>query len=181
LGGDGNDRLINETIFSNSWSTAPATLSGDAGNDVLIGARGDLLSGGSGNDLLVGYEGRATLIGGAGNDRFAVVDPFSLNTPSYAFERNTVSDFVASGANADKLLLVDVMLPTGSTNFRAAAYNDISFVQQYGGTDVRVANQSVAFLKGINSGSLQASDTGNVQLLSLSALPELTAVLNTPV
>jgi Ca2+-binding RTX toxin-like protein len=179
LGGDGNDLLINETIYANYWGEAPATLSGDAGDDRLIGARGDLLSGGSGNDLLVGYEGRATLIGGAGSDRFVVADPFRLNSSGYTFERNTVSDFVASGPNADKLLLVGVTIPTGLASSTAATYGDLSFVQQYGGTDVRVADQSVAFLKGVNTGSLVASSTGNVQLLS--ALPELDSVISNPV
>jgi hypothetical protein len=175
LGGDGNDLLVNELVYgSASYSgNARATLTGDAGNDRLIGARGDLLSGGVGNDLLVGLDGGATLIGGAGNDGFVVAAYRNLGAQASApYERNIVSDFVASGANADKLLLVGVTIPTGQTSSRAASVADLSFVQQYGGTELRVADQSVAFLKGVNATSLNSS------MVDLrTALPELDSAL----
>jgi CSLREA domain-containing protein len=50
----------------------PAWLSGDAGNDILVGGNGaDLLLGGGGNDLLAGESGRDLLIGGLGADGLA--------------------------------------------------------------------------------------------------------------
>ena len=46
------------------------TLTGDDGNNVLIGLFGnDTLTGGAGNDWIDGGEGDDTLTGGAGNDR----------------------------------------------------------------------------------------------------------------
>jgi Ca2+-binding RTX toxin-like protein len=54
-GGGGNDQLS-----AASDETIPAWLSGDRGNDLLIG--------GNGNDVLYGFEGSDTLIGGDGND-----------------------------------------------------------------------------------------------------------------
>ena len=176
LGGDGNDLLVNDLVFGpDTYSgNARATLSGDAGDDRLIGARGDLLSGGIGNDLLVGLDGGATLIGGTGNDRFVVAANRNLGG-AQPYERNTVSDFVASGANADKLLLVGVTIPTGSTASRAATSADLHFVQQYGGTELRVADQAVAFLKGVNA---TPSLISSVELRT--SLPELTAALTPP-
>ena len=178
LGGDGNDLLVNDLVFGpDTYSgNARATLSGDAGNDRLIGARSDLLSGGIGNDLLVGLDGGATLIGGAGNDRFVVAANRNLGAQASApYERNTVSDFVASGANADKLLLVGVTVPLNGSQTRAASSDDLRFVQQYGGTELRVADQAVAFLKGVNATSL---NTSMVELRT--SLPELTAALTPP-
>jgi Ca2+-binding RTX toxin-like protein len=111
---------------------------------------------------------------GAGNDRFLVAANRNLGG-AQPYERNTVSDFVASGANADKLLLVGVTIPTGSTASRAATSADLHFVQQYGGTELRVADQAVAFLKGVNATSLNSS---MVELRT--SLPELTAALTPP-
>jgi len=155
LGGDGNDLLFNELAFALTPGVK-ATLSGDAGNDTLIGAAGDLLSGGTGNDLLVAVKGDATLVGGSGNDRFVVAYG---ERPAL---RNTVSDFVVG---SDKLLLVGLSVPTGSTSQRPVALGDVQFNQQYGGTDVSVAGQSVAFLKGVSATSLGSASN----VLELSA------------
>jgi Ca2+-binding RTX toxin-like protein len=155
LGGDGNDLLFNELAFAMTPGVK-ATLSGDAGNDTLIGATGDLLSGGTGNDLLVSVKGDATLVGGSGNDRFVVAYG---ERPAL---RNTVSDFVVG---SDKLLLVGLTVPTGSTSQRPVALGDVQFNQQYGGTDVSVASHSVAFLKGVSATSLVSASN----VLELSA------------
>jgi hypothetical protein len=49
--------------------TAPVTMRGGAGNDVLVGGSGaDKLIGGRGNDRLVGGRGNDLLYGGPGND-----------------------------------------------------------------------------------------------------------------
>src|SRR5206468_10214001 len=47
------------------------TENGGAGNDFLVGSRGDdTLIGGDGDDEFIGFRGTDTLIGGAGNDTF---------------------------------------------------------------------------------------------------------------
>jgi Ca2+-binding RTX toxin-like protein len=69
--GAGNDRiLVNDgRFFSRSNSPIPATLNGEAGNDVLGGGSGgDTINGGDGNDVLLGNGGNDTLNGGAGDD-----------------------------------------------------------------------------------------------------------------
>ncbi len=66
-GGLGNDRIeIDETAGVIAIRTA---LSGNAGNDVLIGGSShDILDGGAGNDTLIGNAGNDILFGEAGND-----------------------------------------------------------------------------------------------------------------
>ena len=66
-GGLGNDRIeIDETAGAIAIRTA---LSGNAGNDVLVGGSShDILDGGAGNDTLVGNAGNDILFGEAGND-----------------------------------------------------------------------------------------------------------------
>lgn len=67
FGGIGND-----TLKVASAVTAPVTLQGDDGNDLLIGGSGnDTLIGGIGNDWLNGGEGSDRLVGGDGNDVYA--------------------------------------------------------------------------------------------------------------
>jgi Ca2+-binding RTX toxin-like protein len=62
-GGDGNDTL------DGSAADVKLTISGGAGNDVLLGgSKDDTLSGGDGNDTLTGNQGTDTLDGGAGDD-----------------------------------------------------------------------------------------------------------------
>jgi Ca2+-binding RTX toxin-like protein len=169
LGGDGNDLLFNELAFA-STPGAKATLSGDAGNDTLIGGAGDLLSGGTGNDLLVAVKGGATLVGGSGADRFVVAYG---ERPAL---RNTVSDFVAG---TDKLMLVGIKIPTGATSQRAATLSDVAFTQQYGGTDVSLAGQSVAFLKGVSASGLGTPSSATVELST--TLSEVEALRQQPV
>jgi len=53
-----------------SIDTAPQTINGGAGNDLLAGNRGsDLILGGADNDVLAGYEGNDDLFGGRGKDK----------------------------------------------------------------------------------------------------------------
>jgi Ca2+-binding RTX toxin-like protein len=59
----------NDVIVVNATMNQSATLFGDAGNDVLFGARGDdQIDGGTGNDHLFGLGGNDTLCGDFGND-----------------------------------------------------------------------------------------------------------------
>ncbi len=65
-GGAGNDIIIGRDGSNN-------TLSGGAGNDILIGGNGDdTLNGGAGDDILVGGRGADTLTGGTGADIFRI-------------------------------------------------------------------------------------------------------------
>jgi len=65
---DGNDH----GVISNGWWTGlsiPAYMNGGAGNDLLIGGRGDdTIVAGSGNDAVFGYDGDDLLDGGSGLD-----------------------------------------------------------------------------------------------------------------
>jgi len=59
----------NDTIVVNGSMTQSAKLFGDAGNDVIKGARGnDEIDGGDGNDKLYGYAGNDLICGGRNND-----------------------------------------------------------------------------------------------------------------
>lgn len=63
--GAGDDRVVVAKNVS-----APVTLRGGAGDDVLVGGAGpDKLLGGPGNDTLVGRRGADLLYGGPGNDK----------------------------------------------------------------------------------------------------------------
>lgn len=66
-GGDGNDTL---TAAGATIGTVRLSLSGDAGNDTLVGSNGnDTLDGGAGNDAANGGDGNDTILGGTGNDQ----------------------------------------------------------------------------------------------------------------
>lgn len=63
-GDGGNDRLLGGDGFS-----LKATVSGDGGDDLVVGfSRGDAATGGNGNDQVLSVNGRGTLDGGAGSD-----------------------------------------------------------------------------------------------------------------
>jgi Ca2+-binding RTX toxin-like protein len=85
-GGDGNDSL---TVLAKSTEIISATLNGEGGDDVLIGAdTGDTLNGGEGNDRLVGGKGGDGMDGGAGND-------------TLVWNNGDGSDFIEGGAGND--------------------------------------------------------------------------------
>ena len=66
-GGDGNDTL---TAAGTNIGAVRLSLSGDLGNDTLIGSNGaDTLDGGAGNDAANGGDGNDTIFGGLGNDQ----------------------------------------------------------------------------------------------------------------
>jgi VCBS repeat-containing protein len=113
-GGDNDDALYG--------NEAGDTLSGGENDDFLIGGNADdTLGGGNGNDYLRGGLGQDTLIGGAG------VDLFVFNVAPGATDRDTITDFNASGdpLNGDRILLDDgIFSAFGSTvdagEFRAS-------------------------------------------------------------
>jgi serralysin len=66
-GGQGND------LITASGNPNPQLLSGDLGDDTVIGGAGrDTLLGGDGNDLIVGGSGAAQIFGNAGNDTLEI-------------------------------------------------------------------------------------------------------------
>ncbi len=115
--GTGND--LNNLITNNSYGYL-TVLSGEAGDDTLIGSYGDssrdTLSGGSGQDMLVGLGGNDvldggtgddTMIGGTGNDlyivdsaRDGVKEDANAGTDTW---NATVSQYL--GANVENLIL----------------------------------------------------------------------------
>ena len=89
-GGNGNDDL---RAFSITDATKIATISGGAGDDLIVGGAGkDVLSGGDGNDRIVGNSSADTMAGGAGNDFFG----YNNKTDSVVAKEDAVSDFSAN-------------------------------------------------------------------------------------
>jgi len=115
--GSGSDRLTGvENVIGSDLSAD--TLSGDGGNNRLVGGGGaDILDGRSGNDLLQGGEGADTLIGGAGDDTLNGGN--GIDTASYAASATGVSvdlgnlDPQATGDGIDRLLGIENL--TGSS------------------------------------------------------------------
>ncbi|MEA2881304.1 MAG: hypothetical protein QOH32_523 [Bradyrhizobium sp.] len=72
------------TIINNA--TTATTLTGTAGDDIIIATNGtEALNGGGGNDVLLGNSGSHVMTGGSGNDNFAF-----QQTPTGA---NSITDF----------------------------------------------------------------------------------------
>ncbi|WP_436092708.1 PA14 domain-containing protein, partial [Devosia sp. LjRoot16] len=112
------------SVDAESISSAPATLDGGAGNDVLTGGVGgdillggagiDTLNGGVGDDVLVGGAGSDVLIGGSGNDIASYADAaagvtintgnFSANTGDAAGDTYNSVEAFAGSQHADTLI-----------------------------------------------------------------------------
>lgn len=61
-----------DVVIVSRTVSAPVTMRGASGNDILVGGSGpDKLIGGDGNDQLLGRGGNDVLIGGPGNDSLA--------------------------------------------------------------------------------------------------------------
>jgi Ca2+-binding RTX toxin-like protein len=70
-GGQGNDIINALTVVTASNTVAGATLSGDLGNDTVLGTNAiDIISGGEGNDSIRGSRGGDVITGGTGDDIF---------------------------------------------------------------------------------------------------------------
>jgi Ca2+-binding RTX toxin-like protein len=78
--GDGNDS------FDGSATSTLLQLSGDAGNDTLVGGTGnDVITGGDGSDVITGGDGVDILTGGTGADQFVYAgNVFAGGTPTLA-------------------------------------------------------------------------------------------------
>lgn len=115
LGEGGNDTLFGDDLLQ-IWplvlggASGNDTIDGGAGDDALFGGRGDdVLTGGAGRDRLAGQAGDDRLTGGAGGDIFVFEPRHRLLgielTP--AMGDDIITDFVASGANQDRIDLSD--------------------------------------------------------------------------
>ncbi len=110
LGGEGNDTI--DGGDGADW------LLGGAGNDTLYGSVGnDRLDGGAGNDVLNGGRGAGVMTGGTGIDKFIVGSPHDGGF--YAPPVDTITDFTATGPEADMIGLRQALLGT-----RFFLYND---------------------------------------------------------
>ncbi len=147
-GGEGNDRL--------QGSAGNDQLFGDRGNDDLDGGAGvDRLNGGQGNDTLIDYDGGDQITGGRGNDVFGVGGALSKAA-------SIVTDFKI-GQDQIKVLRL------------GAAFENLTFTSNCGGTIVFDGGQAIAELRGVNAARLKADSFtfGNAQLAT-----ELQANLN---
>ena len=99
VGTQGDDAIYGSLYTAGSpdgvWANQ---LSGEGGNDVIIGAdRNDLLSGGLGDDVLIGSGGDDALYGGGGND---YLQGGTGNDSLFGGDSN---DYLQGGAGNDKL------------------------------------------------------------------------------
>jgi CubicO group peptidase (beta-lactamase class C family) len=128
-GGAGDDRL--------KGSAGKDQLFGDSGNDYLDGGAGfDILRGGNGNDTLIDHDGGDRLTGGGGKDIFGVGGALSKSA-------SAVTDFKISQDQIRVLRL-------------GAAFENLTFQSNRGGTIVLDNGQAIAELQGIRASRLKA-------------------------
>jgi Ca2+-binding RTX toxin-like protein len=97
-GNGGNDLIDMSSQFGNV--TAPFTLNGGAGDDVLHGYRSaDVLDGGPGNDEVAGGQGNDTVSGGDGDDTL-------LEDGTYTYEDTAASRTIAEGGTTNGAVVV---------------------------------------------------------------------------
>ena len=147
VNGNAGDDIINAT--SVTAGVASFTLSGGAGDDVLLAGRGGMtLSGGAGDDILIGGSGddvlRAgtgddILVGGSGNDLFQGDDDF------------TVLDFRAGAGLGDRIDLSNV---AGVDDFGDVLASAHGFT---GGVILDFGADEITLL-GVNAAQLNADD-----------------------
>ena len=86
------------TVINNA--TSATTLSGTAGDDIIIATNGtETLSGGGGNDILVGNSGSHVMTGGSGNDSFAFLQTTDGPGIITDFNNLTEHDHIAISAS----------------------------------------------------------------------------------
>jgi VCBS repeat-containing protein len=86
------------TIINNA--TTATTLTGTAGDDIIIATNGtESLSGGGGNDILLGNSGSHVLTGGSGNDSFAFQQVPDGPNSITDFNNTSEHDHIAVSAN----------------------------------------------------------------------------------
>jgi hypothetical protein len=141
-GGNGNDTLTgnagNDILIGGNGQD---TLIGNDGNDTLIGGNGtDLLLGNAGDDLLYGGNGEDTLRGGLGNDTLTGGGGGDVFVFASGDGTDTITNFKLSN---DKIGL------TGGLTFENLSFSGNNIIL---GTDV------LAVLTGVNTTTLTASN-----------------------
>jgi CubicO group peptidase (beta-lactamase class C family) len=157
FGDQGNDRLVGGSGDDDlSGGAGDDRLKGGAGSDRLFGDRGtdyldggagiDRLDGGKGNDTLVDYDGGDRLTGGSGKDIFGVGGALSKSA-------SIVTDFKI-GQDQIKVLRL------------GAAFENLTFQSNRGGTIVFDNGQAIAEFQGVKSSRLKADSFifGDAQL-----------------
>jgi len=122
-GGDDNDVLTS--------GTGADTLIGGLGNDNLSsgsdadrvegGAGNDYINGGAGADRLLGDAGSDTLVGSTGNDILTGGDGSDQFRWASGDATDQITDFTATGVNADQMALIDIF---GGTNTNSTLNSD---------------------------------------------------------
>ena len=150
-GGNGND-----TLKVAAAVTTGVTLSGDDGNDLLIGGSGnDTLIGGIGNDWLNGGEGSDRLEGGVGNDVYAF-DNAITNQIDTVVELGEVGTDLLNFATLTTAVTVDLSGAATVANMAhrivvtGAAGQEANFENIYGGSanDMLIGNSANNLLLG---------------------------------
>jgi len=127
VNGSGQD----DTIFGSSGANE---LTGNGGSDGLFGLGGsDILAGGSGVDFLIGGSGRDIMTGGPSGSSELDIFVFTKLSDSgvKASTRDLITDFVASGPDADSIDLAQI-----DANGNAAGEGAFGFIgfNQFSGT-----------------------------------------------
>jgi Ca2+-binding RTX toxin-like protein len=109
LGSNFDDTIVGSTFTTNENNTYANQLSGNGGNDTIVGqALDDFLDGDDGNDILQGRGGDDTFVGGAGNDTIdggtGTLDEALFVLP--AGTPGTFSFVAGTGADTGKTLVV---------------------------------------------------------------------------
>ena len=135
-GGSGKDTLNgsggNDILIGNGGND---TLFGNNGNDTLRGGGGqDRLNGGRGRDILDGGGGNDTLIGGRGRDTF----------------------ILRRGAGRDEI--EDFRNGQDRLDARGVAFGSLTIDQQRQNTVIRVGNDTLAILQGIDADTITRAD-----------------------
>src|SRR4028118_282065 len=137
-GNAGNDILIG--------GNGPDALIGNAGNDTLIGGNGtDLLLGNAGDDLLYGGNGADTLEGGLGNDTLTGGNGGDVFVFASGEGTDTITDFKLSN---------DIIGLAGGLTFENLSFS---------GNNIIFGTEVLAVLTGVNTNTLTASHFPPVQ------------------
>src|SRR5262245_11401915 len=145
----GNDWMAGRDGYVND------SFDGGAGNDRFDGREGnDTILGGDGNDTLDGGDGADSLIGGAGNDTLRKISEIAEGFDSPAVGPDTLN----GGLGDDTYELLH--FPNDGSGGQSVAFNFI--LQDSGGIDTIVINESWVLGAGFENLTLLASDFGSV-------------------
>jgi hypothetical protein len=135
--GGGND------LIDLSQSSGNNRVYGGSGNDQIIANINDTIFGGDDDDQLFIGNGNNIISGGQGNDLFWLVE--NGNIPEN--QLTTITDFTL---NTDKIIIDNV---TGISSI-----NDLTLVSQENGTLIKIGQENLAVLLGVNKDNLTNSD-----------------------